>query len=111
MSTQAFTRLGNTVAFVASTSAPTPVQAAGSTLGANQYRVVNKGATMVFLGVGATAADATSAALVVTAASAAPAIPIMGSSTEVITALPNAYFTGITESGSGTVFITPGDGL
>lgn len=111
MSTQAFTRLGNTVAFTANTTAPTAVLAAGTTLGANQYRIVNTTSSRVFLGVGSTATEAGNNAVVVTAASAGPAIPIMPSSTEVITALPNAYFTGITESGSGTVFITPGDGL
>jgi hypothetical protein len=30
---------------------------------------------------------------------------------EILTFLPNAYFTGITSSGSTSVYITPGDGV
>jgi gamma-glutamyltranspeptidase len=51
----AFTKTGNTVAFVANTAAPTAVQCSSTTLGGNQYRVINTGTVTVFLGYGTTA--------------------------------------------------------
>ena len=40
MGINAFTPSGNTVTFLANTTAPTPVQILSSTLGGNQYRVI-----------------------------------------------------------------------
>ena len=41
MGINAFTSLGKTVKLVADTTAPTPVQVPSTTLGGNQYRVIN----------------------------------------------------------------------
>ena len=38
-------------------------------------------------------------------------IPIIAGTVEVLTFNPNAYFTGITSSGTAVVYVTPGDGL
>jgi len=109
MSTNAFTRTGNTVVFTAATSAPTPVQALSTTLGGNQYRIINSGAVTVFLGYGVASADAANNATVVT--STGPAYPLLAGTDEILSFVPNAYFTGITASGTAAIYITPGDGL
>ena len=66
MGINAFTKTGNTVTFTAGVSAPTPVQVTNSTLGGNQYRIINAGTSIVFLGYGTTAAEATTASANVT---------------------------------------------
>lgn len=109
MGTQAFTKLGNTVAFTAATTAPTPVQAVSTTLGGNQYRIINAGTVTVFLGYGANAAAASAAATVVTTSGAA--IPLLPGTDEILTFVPNAYFTGITANGTAQVYVTAGDGM
>jgi hypothetical protein len=109
MGTQAFTKLGNTVAFTANTAAPTPVQAVSTTLGGNQYRIINAGTVTVFLGYGSSASDASNNAAVVT--TTGPSLPLLPGTDEILTFVPNAYFTGITSSGSAVVYISPGDGL
>ena len=109
MGINAFTKTGNTVVFTASTTAPAAVQAVSSTLGGNQYRVVNAGTVTVFLGYGTTAAAANSAATVVTSSQAS--FPLLSGTDEILTFVPNAYFTGITAAGNAVVYITPGDGL
>jgi hypothetical protein len=109
MSTQAFTPTGNTVTFTGViTTPPTPVQAVSSTLGGNQYRILNSGSVTVFLGIGSTAANATANAT--TVVSTAPAIPLLAGTDEILTFTPNAYFTGITSTSTAVVYITPGDG-
>lgn len=110
MGIQAFTKTGNTVTFLAATSAPTAVQAVSATLGGNQYRIINTSSSVtVFLGYGTTAAEANTAASVVTTTS--PAFPLLPGTDEILSFVPNAYFTGVTNSGNATVYITPGDGL
>ena len=109
MGINAFTKTGNTVAFTATTSAPTPVQCSSTTLGGNQYRVINSGTVTVFLGYGDTAANATASAVVVS--TTAPSFPLLPGTDEILTFVPNAYFTGITSSGTASVYITPGDGI
>jgi hypothetical protein len=74
MGTNAFQKTGNTVVFLAASTAPTPVQAVSTTLGGNQYRIINNGLVTVFLGYGANASAATSSATVVT--TSGPAIPL-----------------------------------
>ena len=108
MSTQAFTPTGNTVMFTASTTAPTPVQAVSTTLGGNQYRILNSGTVTVFMGVGSTAALSTSNATVITSTSST--IPLLAGTDEILTFSPNSYFTGITASSTAVVYLTPGDG-
>ena len=111
MSTNAFTPLGNTVTFTAnvSGSVPAPVQALSNGLGSNQYRILNAGLNTVFLGLGPNAAGATANAVVVT--STQSSYPLLPGTDEILTFLPNAYFTGITSSGTSVVYICPGDGL
>jgi len=109
MGIQAFTKTGNTVVFTATTSAPTPVQCASTTLGGNQYRVINNGTVTVFLGYGSTASDATNNATIVT--TTAEALPLLPGTDEILTFVPNAYFTGITAAGNAAVYVTPGDGM
>ena len=109
MSTNAFTRTGNTVVFTAAVTAPTPVQALSTTLGGNQYRIINSGLVTVFLGYGTASGDATNSAVVVT--STGPAYPILAGTDEILTFVPNAYFTGITSSSTAVVYITCGDGM
>ena len=103
-----FTPTGNTVTFTAANVAPTPVQCVSSTLGGNQYRLLNAGSVTVFLGVGTTAAQASASATVVT--TTANCIPLLAGTDEIITFTPNAYFTGITSSSTAVVYITCGDG-
>lgn len=109
MSTNAFLRLGNTVVFTAATSAPTPVQATNLNLGATQYRIINSGTVVVFLGVGDTSASANTNAVVVS--SSQYSIPLLPGTDEVLTFNANSYFTGITSSGTAVVYVTAGDGM
>jgi len=109
MSTNAFTRTGNTVVFTAAVSAPSPVQCLSTTLGGNQYRIINSGSVTVFLGYGVASGDATNSAVVVT--STGPAYPLLAGTDEILSFVPNAYFTGITGSSTAAVYITPGDGM
>jgi hypothetical protein len=78
-------------------------------LGGNQYRVINTGTITVFLGYGTTLAEATNNAVVVT--SSQTSFPLLPSTDEILTFVPNAYFTAISSSGTATIYITPGDGL
>jgi hypothetical protein len=109
MGINAFQKTGNTVTFTAATSAPTPVQCVSSTLGGNQYRIINAGVNTVFLGYGSVASDATNSAVQVTSSQAA--FPILPNTDEILTFLPNAYFTGITSANTAVIYVTPGDGL
>jgi len=110
MSTNAFTKFGNTVVFTASTSAPTPVQAVSTSLGGNQYRILNISSNVVvFLGYGSTSSEASNNAVVVS--STQTSLPLLPGTDEILTFAPNAYFTGITSSGNAVVYITPGDGM
>ena len=103
-----FTPSGNTVTFTANTSPPSAVQAISTTLGGNQYRIINSGSVLVFLGIGRDAAGAVGNATVVS--TTGQAIPILAGTDEIITFPPNAWFTGITSSGTAAVYISPGDG-
>ena len=109
MGINAFTRTGNTITFTAATTAPTPVQCPSTTLGGNQYRIINSGTVVVFLGYGSTASDATNNATVVTTTGLS--LPLLPSTDEILSFVPNAYFTAITASGNASIYITPGDGL
>lgn len=106
MGIQAFTPLGNTVTFTANVTAATPVQAIGSTMGPNQYRIINAGTVLVFLGVGGNATVATA-----NAGNVATSMPLLPGTDEILTFQPNAYFTGQTASGTAAIYITPGDGM
>jgi hypothetical protein len=109
MGINAFTKTGNTITFTAATTAPTPVQCSSSTLGGNQYRIINNGTVTVFLGYGTTSSDAANNAVVVSSTGAA--FPLLPNTDEILTFVPNAYFSAITASGTAQIYITPGDGL
>lgn len=109
MGINAFTKTGNTVVFTAASSAPTAVQCSSSTLGGNQYRIINAGTVTVFLGYGTSASDASNNAVVVS--SSGTSFPLLAGTDEILTFVPNSYFTGVTSSGTATVYVTPGDGL
>lgn len=109
MGINAFTKTGNTVVFTAASSAPTAVQCSSSTLGGNQYRIINAGTVTVFLGYGTSASDASNNAVVVSSSGAS--FPLLAGTDEILTFVPNSYFTGVTSSGTATVYVTPGDGL
>ena len=109
MSINAFVPMGNTVAFTANVAAPATVQAISAGLGCNQYEVFNAGNVTVFLGYGANATVANSQATVVT--TTGPGYPLLPGTDKIVSAPPNAYFTGITASGTATIYITPGEGL
>lgn len=103
-----FTPSGNTVTFTAATTAPAAVQAVSTTLGGNQYRILNAGSVVAFLGIGTTAAEANAAAVAVT--SSGLAIPLLAGTDEIITFAPNAYFTAVTSSSTAVIYVSPGDG-
>ena len=106
MGIQAFTKLGNTVTFTAATVAPTAVQATSTTLGGNQYRVINSGSVLVFLGYGTDAATAQT-----NAANVATSLPLLAGTDEILSFVPNAYFSGVTASGNAVIYVSAGDGL
>lgn len=108
MGINAFCKTGNTVTFTAASTAPTPVQCSSTTLGGNQYRIINAGTTTVFLGYGVDAANATAYAVQVTSSQAA--FPLLAGTDEILTFAPNAYFTGYSTT-TAVVYITPGDGV
>ena len=108
MGINAFCKTGNTVTFLAGVTAPTPVQCVSTTLGGNQYRIINSGTGIVFLGYGVDSATANSSASNVT--STGLAFPLLPSTDEILTFAPNAYFTG-TSTANAVVYITPGDGV
>jgi hypothetical protein len=109
MGVNAFTRTGNTVTFLATTTAPTAIQAVSTTLGGNQYRIINSGSVTVFLGYGTDGASANSNAAIIT--TTGTSIPLLPGTDEVLSFVPNAYFTGITATSNATVYVTPGDGM
>ena len=109
MSTNAFTPLGNTVVFTAASSAPTPVQALSNTLGGNQYRIINSGNVVVFLGLGNTSTNATTNTAVIS--TTGQSVPLLPGTDEILTFVPNAYFTGITSTSTAVIYVTPGDGM
>lgn len=103
-----FTPTGNTVVITAANPSPTPVQISGSNGASNQYRVLNAGSNTAFLGFGANATAATAGANTPNP-SLGSCIPLLAGTDEILTFLPNAYFTA-NASVSTTLYITPGDG-
>jgi hypothetical protein len=105
-----FQPCGPTVAFTAATSAPSPIQASNYEPSgmAGQYRVINAGLQTVFLGVGNSSANATANAAVIS--TSGNAIPLLPGTDEILSFGFNAYFTGITSTGSAQIYITPGNG-
>jgi hypothetical protein len=108
-----FLQNGATRAITAATSAPTAVQILPtftSALGPrNQFRVVNAGTEVAFLGAGPSAAEATANAAPVT--TTGNGVPMLPGAVEIFSFVPDWYFTARTASGTSQIYITPGEGL
>jgi len=104
-----FSPCGNTVVISATTTASTPAQVPSSTLGGNQYRIINSGTVTVILGYGQTSALASSGAVVPTSTQN-NCLPLLPGTDEIITFMPNAYFSANCVTSTATLYITPGDG-
>lgn len=108
---------GKTVAFTANTTAPTGVQASPTVTArpwkTSQYRIHNATSVTVFLAFGATAALATANAVIPTGtgANSKDAYPLIAGGIEVFSAPQDTFWSGITASSSGAVYVTPGEGL
>ena len=103
-----FTVTGNTIVITATTPAPAAVQAVSTTLGGNQYRIINSGSITAFLGFGANATIAATGANTPTG-TVANCLPLLPGTDEILTFIPNAYFSANATS-STVIYITPGDG-
>jgi hypothetical protein len=114
MGINAFTSLGKTVKLIAANVAPTPVQVPSTTLGGNQYRVINlSNNTVCFLAYAQTADLAASNCVIPSGdgANSQSVLPLLPQTDEILSFVPNAYFTAITSSSTADLYITPGDGL
>ena len=113
MGVQAFTITGKTVKIVGATTAPSAVQVPSTTLGGNQYRVINDGSVTAFLSFAMAAATADSNCVIPSGSgsNSKTVLPLLAGTDEIISFPPNAYFTGITSSGTAAIYITPGDGV
>ena len=110
----AFTPMGKTVAITAATSYPSAAKVPSSTLGGNQYRIVNSSGTQgCFLAWGATAAEAEANCVIPTGSgtNSKNVLYLLPNTDEILTFQPNAYFTAITSANTATLYIVPGDGL
>ena len=108
MAMQAFNPQGNTQTLTAAVTPPAPVQVVSTTGAATQYRIINATNNVTcFLGVGTTAAQATTNA---TTTLPARVIPILPGTDEILTFTPDAYFTAATASSNAVLYITPGTG-
>jgi len=103
-----FTATGNTVIITAANPSPTPVQVTSYSGGSNQYRILNTGTVVAFLGYGGNATTATAGANTPNP-SLGNCIPLLPGTDEIITFQPNAYFTA-NASTSCVLYLTPGDG-
>ena len=105
----AFTPTGNTIVITANSVAQAAVQCVSVTPGGNQYRILSNSSVTSFLGYGANAATALANAVVITSSNAA--IPLLPVVDEILTFVPNAWFSAATAGGNATIYITPGDGV
>jgi hypothetical protein len=110
----AFSPLGQTIVVAADAAAPVGIQATVSTKfdaqNAGQYRFVNAGTNTVFIGTGASAAEATANAVAPIAGTPSAAIPLLSGAIEILRFNQSTYFSGLA-SAATTVYITPGQGL
>ena len=114
MGINAFTALGKTIKLVAATTAPTPVQVPSTTLGGNQYRVINLSSnTACWLSYSQVSADAATNCVIPTGidANSTAVLTLLPQTDEILSFVPNAFFTAITSSGTADLYICPGDGL
>ena len=105
-----FAPLGDTATFTAATTPPTAVQAPVKVTetSVGQFRIVNAGTVTVFLGTGATAAEAQANA---DSGTPAKSIPLVAGAVEILRFPPASFFSGDTASDTAVIYITPGQGL
>lgn len=103
----AFAPLGPTITITANASAPSAQQAPTDAIFQSwgQYRVVNASANVIFMGVGASATAAQTAAGAV-----ATSIPLLPGAVEVLRFTTTTWFSA-TAVAASTLYITPGQGL
>lgn len=110
----AFNPIGKTVVVAAAAVAPAGIQAPVyekfDPQSVGQYRVVNAGSNTVFLGTGASAAEAQANAVAPVAGTPSPAIVLIPGAVEIIRFSRDTYFSGLAAAAT-TVYITPGQGL
>ena len=114
MGINAFTPMGLTVKITAATSAPSAAQVPSTTSSSNQYRIINSSGTQgAFLAWGTTASEAQTNCVIPTGsgANSQKVVYLLPNTDEILTFLPNAYFTAITSLNTADLFIVPGDGL
>lgn len=110
----AFAPLGKTIVVAAAAVAPAgiqaPVYAKFDPQNTGQYRFINAGTTTVFLGTGASAAEATANAVAPVAGTPSAAIVLLPGAVEILRFNQTTFFSGLS-SAAATVYITPGQGL
>lgn len=110
----AFSPLGETIVVAAAGTAPAGIQAPVFTKfdpqNVGQYRFVNAGTNIVFIGTGTSATEATDNAVAPVAGNPSPAIVLLPGSIEILRFNKDTYFSGLA-SGATTVYVTPGQGL
>jgi hypothetical protein len=106
-----FQPLGLSHLIVADAAAPNPVQIVVPENGIGQYRIINNSILTVFLGYGATAAQATANAVAPTVGAPTRCVPLVPGAVEVLRFVNNAFVTGLSPGGPADVYITPGQGL
>jgi hypothetical protein len=114
MGINAFTALGKTVRIIANTSPPAAVQVPSTTLGGNQYRVINMSSnTACFLSYAQTPEAALENCTIPTGngTNSRLVLALLPQTDEVLSFVPNAYFTAVTIAGTADLYIVPGDGL
>jgi heptaprenylglyceryl phosphate synthase len=110
----AFSPLGETIVVAAAAVAPagiqSPVYQKFDPQNAGQFRFVNAGTDTVFIGTGASAAEATANAVAPVAGNPSPAVVLLPGSIEILRFNKDTYFSGLAAA-ANTVYITPGQGL
>lgn len=110
----AFSPLGETIVVAAAAVAPAGIQAPVyqkfDPQNAGQFRFVNAGTNTVFIGTGASAAEAAANAVAPVAGNPSPAVVLLPGSIEILRFNKDTYFSGLAAA-ANTVYITPGQGL
>lgn len=108
-----FQPLGPTHLITANVAAPVPVQISvrNTNTGYGQYRIVNSSANQtVFIGYGATAAQATAGTVAPTVGSPNDTLVMLPGAVEILRFNGDAFITA-TAGGAANIYITPGQGL
>jgi hypothetical protein len=110
----AFSPLGETIFVAATSTAPTGIQAPVYTKfdaqNAGQFRFVNAGTNIAFIGTGSSAADATANAVAPIAGNPSPAIVLLPGAVEILRFSKETFFSGLSAA-ANAVYVTPGQGL